>query len=132
MHALKRVWLERFYPRDCLKIENTPLFSLSNLDLHVQNFVYGDQIKIQSYTDYSSNTLTTSISGNDLLIQGTVNGNTTTLVTLKNFVTNTNGNAIPTAMYRDGYILFGEQSDTGACFLAGAMIETSKGRKISR
>lgn len=114
-------------PGGLLKIENTSLSSLSNLDLHVQNFVYGDQIKIQSYTDYSSNTLTTSISGNDLLIQGTVNGTTTTLVTLKNFVTNTNGNAIPTALYRDGYILFGEQSDTGACFLAGAMIETSKG-----
>lgn len=112
-----------------LEIDSTSLSDLSGDSLSVQNFVYGDQIKIKSSTDYSSATLSTKVSGNDLLIQVTADGKTTTAVTLEGFATASADNAVPAATYENGYILFGEQSTTGACFLAGTMIETSTGRR---
>lgn len=112
-----------------LEIDSTSLSDLSGDGLNIENFVYGDQIKIKSTTDYSSDTFSTQVSGNDLLIQVTADGKTTTIVTLKGFATTSDANAIPDAAYKDGYILFGEQSATGACFLTGTLIETSKGKQ---
>lgn len=112
-----------------LEIDSTSLSDLSGDSLNIENFVYGDQIKIKSGTDYSSDTFSTQVSGSDLLIQVTADGKTSTIVTLKGFAATSDKNAIPDATYKDGYILFGEQSTTGACFLAGAMIETNTGKK---
>ncbi|ASC07228.1 Hint domain-containing protein [Acetobacter pasteurianus] len=116
-------------PGGQLVIGSTSLSDLSGDSLNVENFVYGDQIKIASSTSYSDDTLSTAISGDDLLIQSTVDGKTTTVVTIKGYATSSAANVepAPTVTYSDGYILFGEQSDTGACFLAGSMVRTPQG-----
>jgi len=116
-------------PGGQLVIGSTSLSDLSGDSLNVENFVYGDQIKIASSTSYSDDTLSTAVSGDDLLIQSTVDGKTTTVVTIKGYATSSAANVepAPTVTYSDGYILFGEQSDTGACFLAGSMICTPDG-----
>ncbi|WP_259329144.1 Hint domain-containing protein, partial [Acetobacter pasteurianus] len=116
-------------PGGQLVIGSTSLSDLSGDSLNVENFVYGDQIKIASSTSYSDDTLSTAVSGDDLLIQSTVDGKTTTVVTIKGYATSSAANVepAPTVTYSDGYILFGEQSDTGACFLAGSMVRTPQG-----
>lgn len=116
-------------PGGQLVIGSTSLKHLSGDSLNVENFVYGDQIKIASSTSYSDDTLSTAVSGDDLLIQSTVDGKTTTVVTIKGYATSSAANVepAPTVTYSDGYILFGEQSDTGACFLAGSMVRTPDG-----
>ncbi|WP_252354055.1 hypothetical protein [Acetobacter sp. P5B1] len=87
-----------------LEIDSTSLSDLSGDGLNIENFVYGDQIKIKSTTDYSSDTFSTQVSGNDLLIQVTADGKTTTIVTLKGFATTSDANVIPDAAYKDGGI----------------------------
>ena len=116
-------------PGGQLVIGSTSLNDLSGDSLNVENFVYGDQIKIASSKSYSDDALSTAVSGNDLLIQSTVDGKTTTVVTIKGYATSSAANVEPasTVTYSDGYILFGEQSDTGACFLAGSMVRTPDG-----
>ncbi|MCP1203822.1 Hint domain-containing protein [Acetobacter oryzoeni] len=116
-------------PGGQLVIGSTSLSDLSGDSLNVENFVYGDQIKIASSTSYSDDALSTAVSGDDLLIQSTVDGKTTTVVTIKGYATSSAANVepAPTVTYSDGYILFGEQSDTGACFLAGSMVRTPQG-----
>ncbi len=116
-------------PGGQLVIGSTSLSDISGDSLNVENFVYGDQIKIASSTAYNDDALSTTVSGNDLLIQSTVDGKTTTVVTIKGYAASsaTNVDPAPSVTYSDGYILFGEQNDTGACFLAGSMVRTPQG-----
>lgn len=116
-------------PGGQLVIGSTSLSDISGDSLNVENFVYGDQIKIASSTAYNDDALSTTVSGNDLLIQSTVDGKTTTVVTIKGYAASsaTNVDPAPSVTYSDGYILFGEQSNIGACFLAGGMVRTPQG-----
>lgn len=113
-------------PGGQLVIGSTSLSDLSADPLNVQNFVYGDQIKIATSTDYGDSALTTVVDGSNLDIQS----DGQTIVTIAGYADSTASNAYPapTATYSDGYLLLGEQSDTGACFLAGSMIETPQGK----
>lgn len=109
-------------------IKSTSLSDISGDSLNITNFVYGDQIKIDTRgSNYSSDTITSTVSGDNLLIQATdSDGKTTTLVTIKDYASSglENVSPAPTATYSDGYLLIGEQSATGACFLSGSLIQT--------